>query len=340
MATVNRADLINKTFKVLKKHYTPFAPNPQRSLLEQLLYACCLENSLPEAADAVMHTVQNDYYDLNEIRVTTVREMSESFKPLNDADAAALRLKGVLQGVFESLYSFDMEPMRKQNLGQAVKTIEKYEGATPFVVAYATQTALGGHSIPVNSGAMQALVIVGVLTEAEAAKGRVPGLERTVSKAKGIEFGSLLHQLGVALTQSPFAPNVRSILLEISPDAKDRLPKRAKKEKAKPEPKPKADAKTAKKTTATPPPAKSAKSKTAAKPAGKKKTAAKSATAKPAAKKTTAKKPATKKSAAKKATASKKAAKKNVTKKSTGAAKKKSSAAKSTSKGITKRKPK
>ena len=339
MATVNRADLINKTYKVLKKHYTPFAPNPQRSLLEQLLYACCLENSLPEAADAVMQRVQNDYYDLNEIRVTTAREMAEALKPLNDADDAALRLKGVLQGVFETLYSFDMEPMRKQNLGQAVKTIEKYEGATPYVVSYATQTALGGHSIPVNAGAMQALVIIGVLTEAEAAKGRVPGLERTIPKAKGIEFGSLLHQLGVALAQSPFSPAVRNILIEVSPDAKQRLPKRASKPK-KEKPKPAKKSKTAAKTTKKKAAAKPTKSKAAAKPATKKKAAKSSSTKKKTAKKPATKKTATKKTTAKKATAKKKTAKKAAAKKSTGKTKKKSSAAKSTSKGITKRKPK
>jgi len=64
----------------------------------------------------------------------------------------------------------------------------------------------------------------------------VPGLERAVSKATGIEFGSMLHQLGADFAANRYAPGVREILLQIDPDCKDRLPKRraARKTKQKP----------------------------------------------------------------------------------------------------------
>ena len=98
---------------------------------------------------------------------------------------------------------------------------------TPFVGSYVAQNALGGHSIPVNETSLKLFVILGVISETEAAKQRVPGLERTIAKNKGVEFGSLLHQFAVDFATSPFSPRVRAITLEIAPDAKDRLPKRA-----------------------------------------------------------------------------------------------------------------
>jgi hypothetical protein len=52
-------------------------------------------------------------------------------------------------------------------------------------------------------------------------------LERAIPKTKGVEFGSLAHQLGAEMFASPYSPSLHKILLEISPDAKDRLPKRA-----------------------------------------------------------------------------------------------------------------
>ncbi len=56
-------------------------------------------------------------------------------------------------------------------------------------------------------------------------------MERAIPKSKGVEYASLLHQLGVDFGNSPFSPRVRAILLEIAPDAKERMPKRgAKKE--------------------------------------------------------------------------------------------------------------
>jgi endonuclease III len=227
MASKNRAALVNKALKVVKKHFKPAAPLKDRSLLEHLLFACCVENSPYDAAERVFQSLTSDYYDWNEVRVSTIRELSEVCRPLNDPNDAATRVKRVLQSVFETHYSFDLEPLKKQNIGAAVKQLEKYNGSSPFVVAFVTQQALGGHSIPTNTGLLESLKIVGVITDAEASKGVVPGLERTVPKSKGAEVGSQLHQLGIEMHRSPYGPLIRKLLLEIEPGAKDRLPKRS-----------------------------------------------------------------------------------------------------------------
>ena len=282
MASKNRAALITKVLKVVKKHYKPVAPPKERTLLENLLFACCLENSPHEAAERVFQSLTTDYFDWNEVRVSTIRELTEALKTLNDPAESSTRLKRVLQSVFETHYSFDLEPLKKQNIGVAVKTIEKYNGSTPFIVAYVTQQSLGGHSIPVNSGLLESMRIVGVVTDAEAAKGAVPGLERTVPKSKGAETGSLLHQLGVEMNRSPYGPTIRKLLLEIEPDCKDNLPKRPKADEPAPAPVAKAPAAKAPAPAAAPP---------APKAADAKKPAAKKADETPAPKPAAAKKP-------------------------------------------------
>jgi endonuclease III len=226
MASNNRAGLINKVIKVVKKYYKPTEPPKERKVLEHLVFASCVENSIHEDAEKVYNALATEYFDWNEVRVSSIRELSEVMKPLNDSEEAAMRVKRVLQSVFETHYSFDLEPMKKQNIGQAIKQVEKFHGATPFTVSYVTQHGLGGHSIPINQGLLEAMRVVGVVSDAEAAKGGVPGLERAVPKTKGSEIGSLLHQLGVELHRSPMGPTIRKILLEIDPHCKDRLPKR------------------------------------------------------------------------------------------------------------------
>jgi endonuclease III len=321
MASKNRAALVNKALKVVKKHYKPAAPLKDRSLLEHLVFACCAENSTFEAAEKVIQSLVSDYYDWNEVRVSTVRELADVCKPLNDPNEAATRIKRVLQSVFETHYSFDLEPLKKQNIGVAVKTIEKYNGSSPFVVAWVTQQALGGHSIPTNQGLLESLRIVGVITDAEAAKGVVPGLERTVPKSKGFETGSQLHQLGIEMHRSPFGPTIRKLLLEIEPDAKDRLPKRPTKADEEAAAAKAAAAAAAAKAAAKPTAAKPATTKPVAAPEAAKKTATKrTAASEPAAKSRPEKKPAKKEpakktkpaaaGAAKKPTAGKKLAKK------------------------------
>ena len=225
MSAPNRAAIITKTHKVLAKHFKPVTP-VERTVLEHLLYACCLEDARYEVADECFARLQESFFDWNEVRVTTVRELSEIMRVLPDAVRAANLLKQTLHAVFEAIYEFDLEPLKKQNLGVAVKQLEQYRGSTPFSVAYVVQHALAGHSIPVCQGSLNVMYIVGAITEDELKRGVVPGLERAIPKNKGAEFASLLHQMGAELLAATFGPQVRSILLEISPEAKDRLPKR------------------------------------------------------------------------------------------------------------------
>ena len=124
MATSNRAAIYNKLYKILKKHYKPVSTVSNRSVLEHMLYASCLENSFFDKADFVYENVQNTFYDWNEVRVTTVAELSEIMPGLYDPSVAATRLKKVLQNVFESCYSFEIESLRKQNIGKAIKLLE------------------------------------------------------------------------------------------------------------------------------------------------------------------------------------------------------------------------
>jgi endonuclease-3 len=155
-------------------------------------------------------------------------------------------LKRSLQSVFETYYSFDLEFLKKENLGKAVKELEKLDGVNDFALAYVTQNGLGGHAIPTCRGTLEVLRIVGVITDNEAKQKRAPGMERAISKSHGVEFGSMLHQLGVEFDAAPFSPRVRGILLEIAPDAKERFPKRASKKTAASKPTKKTKAKAGK----------------------------------------------------------------------------------------------
>jgi hypothetical protein len=226
MATPNRAALIAKVLKVVRKHYKPVAPPKERTVLEQLLFACLVEDSPNEAAEQVFNSLKHDYFGWNEVRVSTIRELTDALKPLVNPAESAARLKQTLHSVFESVYEFDIESLKKQNIGQAAKLLQKYNGTTPFAVAYVTQNALGGHAIPLNQGTLIALHAVRVISDAEFKQAVVPGLERTVPKNKGSEVGSLLHQLGVEIGRNPYGPNARKLMLEIDPNCKDNLPKR------------------------------------------------------------------------------------------------------------------
>lgn len=261
MTAQNRGTRITKLLGQIKKHFKPVPVTKDRTLIEHLIFACLLENSPHEAAEEAFERLKTEYFDWNEVRVSTKRELAETLKSLNDPESAAERLKRTLHSVFESVYVYDLEHMKKQNLGQATKTIEKYEGTSPFTVAFVTQNALGGHAIAANQGLLTAFLVFDIITPKEAEGWHIPGLERAVPKSKGVEMGTILHQLGVEVGKNPYGQTAKKLLLAIDPECKNRLPK-----KPTPEPEPAASKKkkkVAKKVTGDGKPAKKKKAKQA-----------------------------------------------------------------------------
>ncbi|MCY2973598.1 MAG: hypothetical protein NTW52_02905 [Planctomycetota bacterium] len=215
MASSNRADRFDHLYKSLRKHYKPIVDPSDRRVLDCLLYACCLEDASHEAADEAFAKLQQTYFDANEIRVTTVAELSESLTSLPKAAAAAGRLKKSLQSLFEARYSFDIDDLKKANLGKAVEEVAAWEGTSKFVMGYVTQHAFGGHSIPVDNQILSVCVALELLTSTEANKGVLPGIERAIPKNKGLEFASLLHQFAVEYTADFHHPVVNAIFKEM-----------------------------------------------------------------------------------------------------------------------------
>ena len=238
MAQPSRTAQIAKIHKVLKKYYKPVNPEPNRSVIEYLLFACCLENAPYEATEEAFASLSHNFFDWNEVRVSTVRELAEEMPRLPDPSAAAQRVKRVLQSIFDATYSFDLEELRKLNLGQATEKLAKFDGTTLFSTAYVVQAALGGHSIPVDQGVIKALEAVDMITPEEVQSGQISGLERAIVKPKGFEFASLLHQLGADFIANSHAPALMQILLDLNPAAAERMTKRRSKKEHVAEPPP------------------------------------------------------------------------------------------------------
>lgn len=226
MTAVSRSAQFAKVHKVLKKYYKPSPCNAGRTVIEHLLFACCLEDAHHDAAEEAFAAMVHTFFDWNEVRVTSISELSEVMACLPDPRAAANRIKRVLHAVFEATFNFDLEDRRKKNLGPTVAWLEKLDGTTHFTVAYVIQAALGGHAIPIDTGTMAVLRVLDLVTDKDVTAGAVPGLERAVAKSKGAEFGTLLHELGADYSANSYSPLMREILAQIEPESVSRLPKR------------------------------------------------------------------------------------------------------------------
>lgn len=342
MSASNRANLIGKLHTALKKLYKPLPAQPTRPLLEHVLYASLLEDAPADLADEGMAKCEQEFFDWNEVRVTTVTELSQVLENLPDPQKAARRLKSNLQAIFEEFYTFDLDHLKKENLGKAVAKFEKMPGMTPFVLHYTIQHGLGGHAIPVDYSAMVLMLATEIASQAEAMSGKVPGLERAIPKSKGIEFAGLLHQAAVALNKSSKDKTARQLLdavnkgsskrldqwLASKKAAKERVVQRKAEERAAAEQEQEAEEAPAKKV------------KTKSKAADSTDAPVKKKTKKSASSKSTPEAPAKKKKTKKSGAPAKKApAKKPTKKKSTKSSPSKKSSKKSSSRKLSKRKP-
>jgi endonuclease III len=242
MSNKNRGDRIQLLHKVVKKYYKPISAPEGRTVLETLIYACCLEDARYESADEAFHRLHESYFDWNEVRVTTVTELSEVLHNLPEPAAAAVRVKKNLQSIFETRYSFEIEDMVKMNQGKAIQELEKLGGISRFVLAYTIQNSLEGHAIPVSQSMTEILLCTGIVSDAEVAKGVAPSLERTIAKSKGLEFFSCLHQFAVDWKTQPTSKQLKAIFKEAGGVERPKV------EPKPPEPKPAPKAETAGKT--------------------------------------------------------------------------------------------
>src|SRR5262249_60688074 len=102
--TTNKQRLLTQIFTTLKKRYDLSDPEA-RSVLEQFLYAICREGASREQADRAFRNLKDHFFDWNEIRVSSAREVEEALGKIPDAESRANRLVSFLQEVFETTFS-------------------------------------------------------------------------------------------------------------------------------------------------------------------------------------------------------------------------------------------
>jgi endonuclease-3 len=191
-STINKQRVLNQFFTTLKKRYDPAEPAPQ-PVLEQFLYAICREGATREQADRAFANLRERFFDWNEVRVSSPREVEDALGDLPDAELRANRLISFLQEVFETTFSFDLEMLHKKGLKQAAKQLARYQAANDYIVAWVTQQGLNGHALPLDAPALRVLRRLGFIEDENGdLEAQRTGLEHLIPKARGFLFSELV----------------------------------------------------------------------------------------------------------------------------------------------------
>lgn len=192
--TINKQRLVTQLFSTLGKGSKPAVH--ERPVLDQFLYAICREGVTRELADQAFENLLERFFDWNEVRVSSARELAEALEMLPNAEARAQRIIDFLQEVFETTFSFDLDGLDKKGLKQAAKQLSRYQAANDYAVAWVVQQSLGGHAIPLDSSALRVLRRLGLVEEdQDDIESLRAGIEHQIPKAKGTLFNDLISIL-------------------------------------------------------------------------------------------------------------------------------------------------
>jgi hypothetical protein len=187
--------IAKKLISLLKNRYKGSVPKDTHPILETILYAICLENSSFDDAIDAFGRLDSSFFDLNEIRVSSISELTHVFSKLDQPEWRALRVRSVLHYVFENRFEYDFESLRRKTLDLAGKQLAKIKELSPFVRCYTLQASLGSHLVPVDDVTRNASVWLGFVTPNLSIRRASDSLKSAVRKADVPLFCYLMRRL-------------------------------------------------------------------------------------------------------------------------------------------------
>jgi hypothetical protein len=194
---VDKLTLGKKLVALLKKRYPSPVSQPERPVLETLLYAICLEDASVEQAEVAFEKLLHAFHDLNELRVSSITELSSIFDGMLSADWRAHRVRNVLHYVFEKNFEFEFETLRRKTLELAAKQLLKIRDLSPFDRNYTLQIALGTHVVPADRLMTNAAIWLGLVAPGETPEHAAESLKSAARKADVPVFAHYLRCLAV-----------------------------------------------------------------------------------------------------------------------------------------------
>jgi endonuclease-3 len=196
MASQSKTQLLNNIHTLLKRRYKPKVDRDasKLSVLKAVVYGICHEDTTRDHANQALSRFNDEFFDWNEIRVSSVDEIQETLAGIPEPETRAQRIRRFLRQLFNRTYGFTLDALAKKPLKEALKTLRTYDAfESDYVTATVIQHALGGHAIPVDKPGQRALERLGIKEPEVPALRAV--IERAVPKNRGAEFLDLIEDL-------------------------------------------------------------------------------------------------------------------------------------------------
>ena len=196
--SVDRQKIVTRLMKLLKKEFGGLPRRDALPVLETMIFAICLEDSTYEAAEEAYERLKNEFFDWNEVRVSTVTELEPIFEGLSEPHWRAQRIRHLLYYVFDHQYSWDFDGLKRKKLDLTAKQLSKIKYLTPFACHYLMMVSLGTHALAIDNRMVKAAVWTGILPNGCDEESGPELLKGFIKKADCLEFFWYLKSLSVS----------------------------------------------------------------------------------------------------------------------------------------------
>lgn len=183
------AKRVRRVYKKVRESVGPPPEIKPTNPLEQLVLALLSwEASATDAAKAYRRLTEK-MTDLNEVRVSSVREIAAVIREFTpNSTECARNISRALNAIFHRENGVTLDSIHDRGRREARQYLESLDGVTPYAAASVQLWSLGGHAIPVDRRLLEALRREG-LADPEATPEVVQAfLERNIPAAKAKDF--------------------------------------------------------------------------------------------------------------------------------------------------------
>ena len=223
-----RAGLLRKVRSTLRRKFGKQVLEPVDDVALELLQFILLEESDQAAVGKAIRRVQEEFADLNEVRVSFPREIAAALPGLARIDRKAARITRMFNAIFLRHNTMNWDFFRSMGVRELRQYFEKVDGGNAVLGAAAVMLLSAGHAVPADADLRRVMGRLGLAKRGEDIPSIQAFLERALRRDQGYEMWALLHRLGESVCQVTTPQCGRCLLSAVCPTGRKRLARKKK----------------------------------------------------------------------------------------------------------------
>jgi hypothetical protein len=190
------ADTLKSYFKKQVKQQGEIPPLEPIDSLRALVRACLAYDTSEHRADEAMETIDREFVDLNDLRVSTELECIEIIGPrYPEIEQRVATFIQCLNGIFAREHTLSLERLRTIPKREARQFLRELPAITPFVEAYTMLYGFEASAFPVDETILSILKDEGVVEDEATAEEAQKFVEQQLKDADAYNlFYCLRHR--------------------------------------------------------------------------------------------------------------------------------------------------